>query len=132
MRIEVFGEPASQGSKRVYNGRVVEVAGPKLKVWRKAIADACIAAREGNNTFFTGAVKVEVTFYLPRPKTVTREKRQYPTVPIDIDKACRGLLDGIGQSQMIWQDDAQVIVLHATKLYADGRPPGAVILITEI
>lgn len=132
MKIEVFGDPAPQGSKKLVRGRIIEASGPKLKVWRKAIAEACAEARSGNNIFFTGPVQVEVTFYLPRPKTVSREKRQYPIVPPDVDKLARGLLDGIGQSEMIWGDDSQVVVLHAVKLYADGRAPGATIEITEI
>jgi Holliday junction resolvase RusA-like endonuclease len=125
LEIEVLGDPAPQGSKRVFNGRVVEAAGEKLKRWRKAIASACVAARENNDVFFTGPVEVQVTFYLPRPKTVTLEKRLLPIVPPDLDKLARGLLDGIGQSEMIWGDDSQVIHLNAKKFYADGREPGA-------
>jgi Holliday junction resolvase RusA-like endonuclease len=127
VRIEVFGDPAPQGSKRVFNGRVVEAAGEKLKKWRKAIAAECMAVRETNDAFFTGPVSVKVAFYLPRPKTISQEKRPHPIVPPDLDKLARGLLDGIGQSEMIWGDDSQVIELLATKHYADGREPGAII-----
>jgi Holliday junction resolvase RusA-like endonuclease len=127
IKIEVLGDPAPQGSKRVFNGRVVEAAGEKLKRWRKAIAASCVAAREHNDVFFTGPVQVRVAFYLPRPKTISIDKRPTPIVPPDLDKLARGLLDGIGQSEMIWGDDSQVIELHATKHYADGREPGAVI-----
>ena len=125
IEIDVLGDPAPQGSKRVFNGRIVEASGEKLKRWRKAIAAACVAARDTNDTFFTGAVEVRVTFYMPRPKTVTMEKRLLPIVPPDLDKLARGLLDGIGQSQMIWGDDSQVTYLNAKKVYADGREPGA-------
>lgn len=132
LEIEVLGDPAPQGSKRVYNGRVVEAAGQKLKIWRKAIAAACIEARGDNNVFFTGPVQVRVTFYLPRPKTVTMEKRLHPIVPPDLDKLLRGLLDGIGQSEMVWGDDSQVIDIIAAKRYSDGRDPGAKVIITGI
>lgn len=125
LEIEVYGDPAPQGSKRVFNGRVVEAAGEKLKRWRKAIAAACVAARENNDVFFTGPVEVQVTFYLPRPKTVPMQKRLLPIVPPDLDKLARGLLDGIGQSEMIWGDDSQVVCLRAKKYYADGCEPGA-------
>lgn len=77
-------------------------------------------------------MRVEVTFYLPRPASVKLTKRALPIVPPDLDKLARGLLDGIGQSEVIWGDDSQVIELFATKLYADNREPGAEVKITEL
>lgn len=130
--LDIIGDPAPQGSKRIINGRLVEASSAKLKRWRKAVEIACHEAREGNNIFFTGPVRVEVVFFMPRPKTVSREKREWPIVPPDLDKVCRGLLDGIGQSEMIWGDDSQVVNLVATKCYADGREPGAIVNITGI
>ncbi len=65
----------------------------------------------------TGALEVSVVFYLPRPKTVSEKDRKLPIVPPDIDKLARGLLDGIGQSQVVWGDDSQVVELKAVKVY---------------
>ena len=59
-------------------------------------------------------------------------KRPFPIVPPDLDKLARGLLDGIGQSEVIWGDDSQVINLIARKFYADDREPGAEVKITEL
>jgi Holliday junction resolvase RusA-like endonuclease len=59
-------------------------------------------------------------------------KRAYPIVPPDLDKLARAVLDGIGQSEVIWGDDSQVIELAATKVYADNRAPGAIIVISEL
>jgi Holliday junction resolvase RusA-like endonuclease len=59
-------------------------------------------------------------------------KRPLPIVPPDLDKLARGLLDGIGQSEVIWGDDSQVINLIARKFYADDREPGAEVKITEL
>lgn len=133
--LEIIGIPAPQGSKRIMRGRLVEVSSDKLKVWRRAIAETCIAAREGNNTFFTGPVALTVAFYLPRPKSVKKtgkNARILPTVPPDLDKLCRALLDGIGQSEMIWGDDSQVVELTAFKDYADDREPGAYVTIQSL
>lgn len=69
---------------------------------------------------------------MPRPASVKQEKRPWPIVPPDLDKLCRGLLDGIGQSEMIWGDDSQVVALLATKVYADGREPGATVNISGL
>lgn len=132
MIIKVLGDPAPQGSKRVFNGRVVEAAGQKLKVWRKAIAEACHNLLTEEHSLLLGPVRVEVDFYLLRPASVKIAKRPMPIVPPDLDKLCRGLLDGIGQSEVIWGDDSQVVELIARKHYADDRAPGADITISAL
>ena len=132
MIIKVLGDPAPQGSKRVFNGRVVEAAGQKLKVWRKAIAEACHNLLTEEHSLLLGPVRVEVDFYLLRPASVKVTKRPFPVVPPDLDKLARGLLDGIGQSEVIWGDDSQVVELVARKHYADDRAPGADITISAL
>jgi Holliday junction resolvase RusA-like endonuclease len=129
MEIRIYGDPAPQGSKRVFNGRVVEAAGQKLKIWRKAIAAACQNLVTEEHSLLLGPVRVEVEFYLPRPVSVTVKKRALPIVPPDVDKLLRGLLDGIGQSEVIWGDDSQVVQVEAIKLYADDTEPGATVTI---
>jgi Holliday junction resolvase RusA-like endonuclease len=129
MEIRIYGDPAPQGSKRVFNGRIVEASGNKLKVWRKAIAAACQTKVTEEHSLLLGPVRVEVEFYLPRPVSVTIKKRALPIVPPDLDKLLRGLLDGIGQSEVIWGDDSQVVQIDAVKLYADETEPGATVTI---
>ena len=131
MQLRIEGLPKPQGSKRVYNGRVVEAAGNALKVWRKAIAEACLAEVNEDHRLLLGPVRVDVVFYLPRPKTVSEEKRALPIVPPDLDKLARALLDGIGQSEMVWGDDSQVIELRAVKVYGTDFI-GADVRITEL
>ena len=129
MEIRIYGDPAPQGSKRVFNGRIVEASGNKLKIWRKAIAAACQNKVTEEHSLLLGPVRVEVEFYLPRPASVTIKKRALPIVPPDLDKLLRGLLDGIGQSEVIWGDDSQVVQIDAVKLYADETEPGATVTI---
>ncbi|NBU22791.1 MAG: RusA family crossover junction endodeoxyribonuclease [Actinobacteria bacterium] len=132
--LRVYGDPAPQGSKRIVRGnRLIEAAGEKLKRWRRAIAEECHNARQDNpEVFFTDAVFVHVRFYLPRPKTVSESKRPKPIVPPDVDKLARGLLDGIGQSEVIWGDDSQVVKLLAEKMYSTAEEAGAVVYISNI
>jgi Holliday junction resolvase RusA-like endonuclease len=131
VQIRVSGTPTSQGSKRVYNGRIVEAAGKNLKVWRKAIADACLAEIKEDHRLLLGPVRVEVVFHLLRPKSVSEKQRALPIVPPDVDKLLRGLLDGIGQSEVVWGDDSQVVEAYATKIY-NPEWSGAEVTITEI
>ena len=129
LALVVAGEPAPQGSKRIINNRLVEASSSKLNKWRKAIEVAC---KEASPEILEGPVSVHITFYLTRPKTVKRSARLYPIVPPDLDKLCRGVLDGVGQSGVVWGDDSQVVTLIASKYYADNHPSGAVIVITSM
>lgn len=138
MQLRIEGLPKPQGSKRVYNGRVVEAAGNALKAWRKAIADECMAQVTEDHKLILGPVRVDIVFYLPRPKTVKEKDRALPIVPPDVDKLARAALDGIGQGPsgksgdgVVWGDDSQVIELRATKVYATDFV-GADIKITEL
>ena len=138
--LKVFGNPAPQGSKRVFQGRVVEASGQKLKVWRKAIAAACQNLLSEEHSLLLGPVRVEVDFYLPRPSSVSVKKRPLPIVPPDVDKLARACLDGLGQGfdtgkvgdGIVFGDDSQVTELLARKFYADDREPGAVIRIVAL
>jgi Holliday junction resolvase RusA-like endonuclease len=128
----VFGfEPRPQGSKK-YVGQRTTAAGnkipliieasPGLPAWRKAVADAVAQAMidSGDSSKFEGAVKVEAVFYLTRKKSVTRP---YPTVPPDVDKLSRSLLDSC---KGVWGDDSQVVRLEVSKKYATGESGVAV------
>ena len=128
----VFGfEPRPQGSKKYVGTRrtaagnnipLIIEASAGLPVWRKAVADAVAQAMQdsGDLSKFEGAVKVEAVFYLTRRKSVTR---LLPTVPPDVDKLSRSLLDSC---KGVWGDDSQVVRLEVSKKYATGEPGVAV------
>ena len=128
----VFGsEPRPQGSKKYVGTRrtaagnnipLIIEASPGLPVWRKAVSDAVVQAMHdsGDLSKFDGPVKVEAVFYLTRKPTV---KRALPTVPPDIDKVTRSLLDSC---KPVWGDDSQVVRLEVSKVYATGEPGVAV------
>jgi Holliday junction resolvase RusA-like endonuclease len=128
----VFGsEPRPQGSKKYVGSRrtaagnnipLIIEASPGLPVWRKAVSDAVVQAMHdsGDMSKFDGAVKVEAVFYVTRKRTVTRD---LPTVPPDVDKLSRALLDSL---KPVWKDDSQVVRLEVSKKYATGQPGVAV------
>ena len=134
----VWERPAPQGSKKYVGTRrtasganipLIVESSAFLPAWRKAVVDAVKQGMldSGDDSKFDGAVKVEVTFYLPKPKTVRTE---YPVKPPDIDKVCRSLLDGITYGG-VWLDDSLVVSLVAHKRWAKGEP-GAAITITSV
>jgi Holliday junction resolvase RusA-like endonuclease len=132
----VFGyEPRPQGSKKYVGSRktaagnnipLIIEASPGLPVWRKAVSDAVVQGMQdsGDLSKFEGALKVEAVFYLTRKPTV---KRPYPTVPPDVDKLARSLLDSC---KPVWGDDSQVVRLEVSKKYATGQP-GVAVTITN-
>lgn len=126
----VAATPAPQGSKNAYlrGARVVLVeSSTSLPAWRRAVAEAARAACDDYP--LDGALDVDVTFYVPRPKSVARRARAMPTVKPDVDKLVRSLFDGITDGAL-WVDDARVTDLAARKRYADDHPVGAVVTVT--
>ncbi len=128
--LDVYGRPTPQGSKRVFNGRIVEAQSANLKKWRAAIEEAC--QPYANQNIHLGPIRLEVDFFLERPKTVKVKDRPLPIVPPDLDKLIRAVGDGIGQSGAIWADDSQLVEILARKFYADDRETGAVIRILPL
>jgi crossover junction endodeoxyribonuclease RusA len=129
---EVVGvEPAPQGSKRYLgNGRFVE-ASKKLEPWRQAVAHAVKKMFEdtGDDSQFTQACQVEVTFVLPKPKTV---KRDLPTVAPDADKLARGLGDSISlpkYAQLI-EDDSLICRWEIRKVYGTTETMGCSVIVS--
>lgn len=93
-------------------------------VWRKG-------ALEYIPSFYPllqGTVGVFVSSVCPPFKTVTRE---FPRG--DVDNFTKAVLDAITKSEMVWQDDAQVVVSHAIKRFTrDGEDPHTHVYIREV
>lgn len=119
--IIIPGEPIPQGSKSVNRrtGRMFD-ANSRLKAWRK---EAGVALQLYTGTYFgawepfDGALHIDVTFYLPRGKTVTRE---LPSVKPDLDKLQRALGDVLTIAGII-ADDARITRWSPRKRYGDPR-----------
>lgn len=135
--VRVNGLPAPQGSKRHVGRGVMIESSKKVKPWRDAVA------AETSKLDFEHMPHVRVTawFLLPRPKSHFRQGRYagllkptappYPAKYPDLDKLCRSTLDALRMGGA-YRDDAQVVKLHAFKLYAEtGEEPGAIIRIAD-
>lgn len=81
------------------------------------------AAHNAGCTPIDGPITIFMTFRYQRPKSVIR---QHPTVPPDLDKQIRSILDAL--TGIAYQDDSQVIEIHATKGYDPN--PGVDIVVT--
>jgi crossover junction endodeoxyribonuclease RusA len=115
----VEGKPIQQGSMRAFNNRIVHNKTKELMAWRSLVAKAAHAA---GCTPIDGAITISMQFFYERGKTVTRDN---PTVPPDLDKQIRSILDAL--TGVAYADDSQVTRIEATKEYG---PPGVQITLT--
>jgi Holliday junction resolvase RusA-like endonuclease len=124
----VTGNPASQGSHAIMQGRIVQVNSSKHKAWRKAIAEAATESLPDNWTPIDDPCELVVNFYMPKPKSVTRP---LPSVSPDLDKLIRAVGDSLTDSGVV-TDDSRIVRISARKLYAEGIEPGATISVKSL
>lgn len=115
------GVPVPQGSMKVINGRVLHSQGSALAVWRSTVA---FSAKLAGAQVLDAPIEVTMVFIMPKPKTV---KRLLPTVPPDLDKLIRAVLDAL--THICYSDDSQVVSINAHKVY--GASPGVEIRLAE-
>jgi Holliday junction resolvase RusA-like endonuclease len=130
--LKVRGTPVPQGSMTCVGGggrpsktgKIIAVHNvqpsnkAELHAWRNKIAAAARLAVEkipGAVFISHDPVQVDLTFTFERPKTVTRD---WPSVPPDIDKLARAVLDGLTYGE-IWADDGQCVLLNVVQTYPD-------------
>lgn len=117
MSVQFFaaGIPVPQGSMRAFvqAGRPVLTSTAKgLGLWRETIRGAA----QPFAGLIEGGIAVELTFYLPRPKSLPRSRIVQHAKRPDLDKLIRAALDAL--TGVLWHDDAQVCCIWAAKLYA--------------
>ena len=126
--ISVSGDPASQGSHAIMNGRIVQVNSKKHKAWRTAIVSEVISALPEGWEPIDEPVELIVNFYMPKPASV---KRPLPSVSPDLDKLVRSVGDALAIAG-VYTDDSRIVRISARKLYAQGIEPGATIAVRTI
>lgn len=147
LTLNVWGEPAPQGSKRHVGRGVMIESSKKVKPWREAVKFAALEATQAGGALtahagpMDGPVNVEVVFRFTRPKGHYRTGRnshllrtgapRRPAGKPDLDKLLRSTFDALSDAG-VWGDDAQVVTVTASKEYA-AHPivAGAVIRIQQ-
>lgn len=144
-RCVVFGHAAPAGSKRAFaikragvpTGQVAVVdANPRAKSWQREVRDIAREMMDAQGTsLLTGALEVDLAFYVARPKNhygtgrnariVKSSAPAFPTGRPDALKLARGTEDAC--TGTVWVDDAQVVDLRVRKLY--GTPERCEIVI---
>ena len=122
--IEFFveGKPVPQGSLVFMKGRPIHAGADRLATWR---ADIARLGKSAGCQPSDRPIAISLIFNMIKPKTVNR---QMPTVPPDLDKLIRAVLDGL--TGVAYKDDGQVVRISAVKIYA--QKIGVQIGITEL
>lgn len=141
MTLTVIGVPVPQGSKSAHPfrrkdgtiGVAVHEGGKaqSLKQWRAAIA-ACARLwleQNGMPAPVDGPVGINVTFYLPRPKSAPK-RVQHPATKPDWDKLARAVGDAL--KGIAYTEDSRIVDAHVSKRFAIDSPPRAQIELYRI
>lgn len=139
IRLTVYGTAQPQGNKTGFaskNGKVVMVEGRRgpardnFKDWRSAVATAARQWQEDQGARGTvlldESVSVELTFWLPRPKSAPKWKVWASGRP-DIDKLARAVLDAI--TGTLLANDSRVVRLVCEKPYTLDAPRADIVVI---
>jgi Holliday junction resolvase RusA-like endonuclease len=131
--LTVWGIPAPKGSKSAFSGHrkdgshfaaVKEGKTERQRDWARRIEEVVQSMAETGARPVEGPLVLEVTFFLPRPKTAPKTKRTYPAVRPDLSKYLRAIEDPM--SGILIHDDGQIVEAHVRKDYAvytgDERP----------
>lgn len=140
IRFTVFGTPQPAGSKRAFpfrrgNGTLgahVVDANPKSRDWKTAVSQT--AAEQFRGELLGGALAVEFTFRVVRPKGhfgkrgLLPSAPEFPTGRPDLLKLARGVEDAL--SGIVWRDDALIVDETLAKRY--GEQAGVDIVIRPL
>lgn len=142
LRFTVAGVAQTKGSTKAFipkgwNRAIITNDNPKAKAWAQLIAEAASRALVDLQLqpFESGAVVLDVWFYLPRPQKFLTKKYADVDVPHttrpDADKLLRCVKDAL--SKVVWHDDAMVVDAYAHKRFcAAGEFPRAEITIRGV
>jgi Holliday junction resolvase RusA-like endonuclease len=137
----VLGEAAPAGSKRAFQNKktgalIVTDASKGSKPWQAEVR-AAAAAHVNGGGLLTGPLRVEFTFYKPRPSghygtgrnagTLKASAPPFPATRPDVLKLSRGVEDAL--TGVLWRDDAQIVSEQLEKRY--GAPARCEIRIWE-
>lgn len=133
----VPGIAAPQGSKKIVHRRgfpyLVDDNDGAKQAWRDAVVT--VAGRYARRSGFDCAVRVDLEFVFPMPKSrraVVRRTGEAPmAVKPDIDKLARNVLDGLKDAGVV-VEDSRVQHLDARKVESSMRAAGVHVRVAPI
>jgi Holliday junction resolvase RusA-like endonuclease len=121
----VSGVPKAQPRVKAFvrGGHAGVYTPDSAESWKQAVRQQ--AAANAPESLVTAPIRVELDFFLPRPKSHhKRDGSLKADQPIwhckkpDLDNLIKAVTDAITDTQRIWLDDSQICEISATKTYA--------------
>ncbi len=141
VRLQVYGTPAPQGSKRHVGGGVMVESSKKVKPWRedvKAAAEHFILdwgqTARGRWVPLDCPLVVLMVFTMRKPASAPKRRRTMPDRTPDLSKLLRSTEDALTDAGL-WADDARVVEYSRAAKVFPGEDrhaldrPGALIVI---
>lgn len=127
IRLEIFGEPVAQGRPRAFRrGNFIGMYDPKKSsTWKDSVRMQAIAKK---TEMLSGAIYMETTFYLTRPKSLPKKVVYHVKKP-DVSNLVKAIEDAL--KGICYHDDSQIVRSVITKEYTTINP-GVVIVLKEL
>ena len=127
MKIDFFaaGIPKAQPRVKAFvrGGHAGVYTPDSAEEWKQAVRQQAVA--NAPESLMTGPIRVELDFFLPRPKahykrdgSLKADQSIWHTSKPDLDNLIKAVTDAITDTQRIWLDDSQICEITATKTYA--------------
>lgn len=137
LRFFIDGQPKGQPRPRAFARKMgaIHVArfydSDVADAWKRAVyCEVLEAANKAGWQVTTGPVSVALRFSMPRPKSHFGARGLKPSAPQahvgkpDADNLAKLILDQATQTERIWRDDSQVVMMHVEKRWAFGDEAG--------
>ncbi|MBR1673089.1 MAG: RusA family crossover junction endodeoxyribonuclease [Fretibacterium sp.] len=134
----VPGKAVPQGRPRatIIRGRAHVYDPPRSRAYKRHVAECVLEQSRAGAPHLSGPIGVRIMEYRRCPSKWKKQEQErayageiLPVEPADLDNIMKGVLDGITKAG-IWEDDAQVVDISASKFY--GREPRIEIDIEEL
>jgi len=119
IRFTVYGQASPKARARTVrlpNGGVKSYTPESTRAWEEFVRYQALEHRPAR--LLDGALALQVTFYLPRPRSAPK-RRRYPEVKPDLDNLVKAVKDAL--EGLFWVNDSRIVELVARKRYGD--PP---------
>lgn len=128
----VYGIPQTKGSTRMFQGKdmkfpIITNDNKKNKPWAQTVS-AMAQQHRVDGCPFDGAIRLELVFLMPIPKSLPKRDPAFMLKKPDLDKMTRSVKDAL--SGVLYVDDKQVVHTDIKKLYAEA--PGVLVRLTPL
>jgi len=132
----VYGIPQTKGSAKGFvlpgkNGMkpraIITNDNPKNKSWAQTVS-AMANMNRVEGCPFEGAIRLELVFLMPIPKSLPKRDPAFMLKKPDLDKMTRSIKDAL--SGVLYIDDKQVVHTDVKKMYCEA--PGVMVRISHL